>query len=87
MDFLSLAATCGIMSGFCIFIEIGEINRKLPDNEQISYIGMHPAKMSKIKEQYDRLCPSGYAEMWRVIFQTAMFVLLGLTAIAAGVFH
>jgi hypothetical protein len=44
--FLGIAATCAIISGFCIFVEIGEINRKVPESEQISYIGMHPAKMS-----------------------------------------
>ena len=85
--FLGIAATCAIISGFCIFVEIGEINRKVPESEQISYIGMHPAKMSSIKEQYQRLCPSGHAEMWRVIFQAAAFVFLGLTAIAADAFH
>lgn len=84
---MGVAATCAIISGLCIFVEIAEINQKLPKSEQISYIGMHPAKMSSIKEQYERLCPSGNAETWRVIFQTAMFVFLGLTAIAAGAFH
>ncbi len=84
---MGIAATCAIISGLFIFVEIGEINRKLPESQQISYFGMHPAKMSSIKEQYERLCPSGNAEMWRVIFQTAMFVFLGLAAIAAGAFH
>jgi hypothetical protein len=85
--FLCIATTCAAMSGFCLFVEIGEINRKLPESEQISYIGIHPAKMADIKEHYERLCPSGYADTWRVVFQIAMFVFLGLTAIAAGAFH
>ena len=82
--FLLLATTCAIISSFLIYQEIGEVNRKLPDDEQISYLLMYPGKMRWIKVTYRRLYPDGRVNFWRGLFQGAAFVFLGLMAIAAG---
>ena len=87
LSLLALGATCGIVSGFFLMVEIGEINRKVPESEQISYLGIHPVKMARIKSEYKRLYPAGRAELCRVIFQTVAFVLLVLAAVAAGAFR
>ena len=50
----SLAGSCAILPSFLLWQEIGEINRKLPNAEQISYWGMQPAKMARIKREYRR---------------------------------
>ena len=45
--FSFLATSCAAMSGLLIYQEIGVVNRKLPDNEQIPYLFMYPGKMQK----------------------------------------
>jgi hypothetical protein len=80
--FLSLAATCAILSGLVIVLEIGEINRKLPDSEQIRYLGLHPGKMAHIKSEYKRLYPNGSYESWRIVIQVAAMMLAVLAAIS-----
>ncbi len=45
---LVLASSCAVLSSFLLWQEIGEINRKLPDSERISYWGMYPAKMARV---------------------------------------
>jgi hypothetical protein len=84
--FLCLGSTCAALSGFCIFQEIAEVNRKLPDNMQISYWGKYPGKISTIKEQYERLYPNGRLEYWRMAFQIAMFIFVGLVLVSGGPF-
>jgi len=81
-----LAFSCAILSSFLLWQEIGEINRKLPDAEQISYWGMHPTKMARIKREYKRLYPSGKIDLMRLIFQYAMFAFLVLLLIPLGFF-
>jgi hypothetical protein len=74
--FLSLATSCLAMSAFFLSQEIGEVNRKLPSDTQISYWGIHPAKMERIKDEYKRLYPSGKIDRMRVLFQLAGFGFL-----------
>lgn len=82
-----LACSCAILSAFFLWQQIGEINRKLPDNEQISYWGMHPVKMAKIKREYRRLYPSGKVDLLRRILQCAAFAFLVLLLIPLGFFR
>ena len=82
--FLCLGATCAIFSGLLTYQEVREVNRKLPDSEQIPYLFMYPGKMRRIKAEYKRLYPNGRVNLWRIVLQAAMFVFLALTAIASG---
>jgi len=66
--------------------EIGEINRKLPDAEQISHWGMHPVKMAKVKREYKRLYPSGRIDLMRHIFQYVGFASMALLLVPLGFF-
>ncbi len=84
---LSLASSSGILSAFFLWQEIGEINRKLPDAEQISYWGMHPVKMAKVKREYNRLYPSGKIDLMRRILQYAAFAFAVLLLIPLGFFR
>jgi hypothetical protein len=83
---LFLACSSCILSAFLLWQEIGEINRKLPDTQQISYWGMHPAKMAKVKSEYRRLYPSGKIDLMRRIFQYVGFAFMGLLLIPLGFF-
>jgi hypothetical protein len=74
-----LGCSCAILSSFFLWQQIGEINRKLPDNEQVSYWGMHPVKMARIRREYKSLYPSGRIDLIRRLLEyaaTAFFVLL-----------
>lgn len=81
-----LACSCAILSSLLLWQEIGEINRKLPDAEQISYWGMHPAKMARIKREYRRLYPSGKLDLIRLMLQYATFAFAVLLLIPLGFF-
>ena len=83
----ALAVSCAVLSSFVLWQEIGEVNRKLADAEQISYWGMHPAKMARIKREYVRWYPSGKLDLVRRILQYAMFVFLALLLIPMGFFR
>jgi len=85
--FGALMTSCFIVSGFFLTQEIGEVNRKLPDDQQISYWGIQPTKYQRIKREYRRLYPGGRTHMLGNIFGAAGFVFLLLTAIAAGFFR
>jgi hypothetical protein len=73
---LALSASFGILSGLLTYQEIGEINRKLPDDQQISYLGAPLGKMARIKREYRRLYPDGRVDQWRVITQAIAFSVL-----------
>jgi hypothetical protein len=83
---LCLACSCAVLSAFFLWQQIGAINRKLPDNEQMSYWGMHPVKMARIKREYKRLYPSGRFNLLRRILQYAAFAFLVLLLIPMGFF-
>ena len=82
----SFMCSCAVLSAFFLWQEIGEVNRKLPDSEQISYWGIYPDKMAAIKEEYRRLYPSGKIDLLRRIPQYAMFVFAGLLLVPLGFF-
>ena len=82
--FLSLAATCAIICGFLTHQEIGEVNRRLPDNQQIPYPFMYPGKMRKIRALYKQFYPNGRVDFWGRFFEWSGFVFLALTAVAGG---
>ena len=84
---LCLAASCCMLSAFCLWQEIGEVNRKLPDDQRLSYWGMHFVKMSRVKSEYRRLYPSGKVDLWRRIFQYAAFAFGLLLLIPLGFFQ
>jgi hypothetical protein len=84
---LSLVCSCCMLSGFFLWQEIGEVNRKLPSTEQISYWGMHPVKMANVRREYGRLYPSGKIDVIRRVFQYAAFALAVLSLIPLGFFR
>ena len=55
-----------------IFREVEEVNKNLPQQEQIEYAFMYPGKMKKIRIAYERFYPSGKIDRWRLVFQSGM---------------
>ncbi len=83
----SLAMSCGIFSSFFLCQELGEVNRKRPPEEQISYWGMYPGKMAKIRAEYERFYPSGKIDLLRRVFQAAAIGFMALLLIPLGAFR
>ena len=82
----SVAMTCIIGAGFILFAMIGEINRKLPDNEQISYLWGHPAAYSRIYAEYKRFYPEGRLLLLYKIVLYSGFAFLVVCAWLSGMF-
>ncbi len=82
----ALAISCLLISGFIFTQEIGEVNRKLPEDQQISYWWMYSEKYMSIKKEYKRLYPQGRLHFAQFILQILGFVFLFLAVIAAGFF-
>ena len=83
---LASTATSCALSGFFLLQEIGEVNRQLPNTEQISYWGMYPGKMSRIRREYERLYPTGKIDIMRRLFQYAAFVFALFLLVPLGFF-
>jgi hypothetical protein len=81
-----LAISSIIFSAFLLWKEIGELNRKLPDTEQIPYFWMYTGKRMRIKHEYKRLYPNGRIDLAVFAFEFTGFILLILSAVAAGFF-
>lgn len=81
------AASCLLLSGFLLTQEVGEVNRKLPEDRQISYWFWHPEKYKRLKAEYRRLYPRGRLHKTAMVIEIAGFVLWLLTAITAGFFR
>ena len=75
--FLAASTTLTLCSGFIMFAMIGEINRKLPEQERIGYFFGHLAKYLRIFREYRRLYPKGRLLLFHhVSFAAAMALLL-----------
>jgi hypothetical protein len=82
--FLALATSCFIISSLCLSKEVGEVNRKLPDDQQISYWGMYTSKRLKIKDQYRKLYPNGRLDRVVFLWEIAGFILVFFSAMSSG---
>jgi hypothetical protein len=80
----ALATSCLVLSALCLTQEIGEINRQLPDDQQLSYWGMYTEKFVRVKHEYKRLYPRGRLHTAVNAFWIAGAFLLLLSAVAAG---
>jgi len=56
---VALAATLMIASSVVISAMIGEVNKKLPKDQQVSYLWRYPGKFSDINDQYKLFYPNG----------------------------
>jgi hypothetical protein len=76
-----------IGSALVISAMIGEVNRRLPEDQQVSYLLGYPGKLTGIKHEYKRLYPEGnlakvLSVLWVliVIMMAACALLIGLAS-------
>jgi hypothetical protein len=48
-----------ITGNLLLFVVVGEVNRKLPDNQQVQYFPWYPGKLSKVTALYSQHYPRG----------------------------
>ena len=83
----ALAISCAVLSGFFTTQEIGEINRRLPDDQQISYWRMYTEKFVRMKREYGRLYPGGRLHTFANGFEVAALAFFLLAVFAARFFR
>ena len=74
-----------IGAGFVLFAIIGEVNRRLPPEQHISYLLGYPMKYIRVTREYRRLYPDGFLHIWFRISLVIGLGLLGAFAWAIGV--
>ena len=68
--------SCIIKANFIEFAMIGEINRKLPEADQISKAWRYPGKHSKVQSEYRRFYPEGrLLSQYRTILYSGLVLL------------
>jgi hypothetical protein len=80
MVLLAASATSAVLSALAISAMIGEVNRKLPDGQQVRYLLGYPGKLSEIKRKYRAMYPDGH--MARIVGVLELLTILGIAACA-----
>ena len=81
------AQTLIILSGFVMFAIIGEVNRRIPDQQRISYLFGHFGKYLMILREYRRLYPAGRLGLCFGVSLASGFILLLGCAWQLGLFR
>jgi hypothetical protein len=81
---LAVGATLAIVSGRVISAMIGEVNRRLPDDQQISYLWGYPGKLSGIREQYKRFYPKGTLSKVLTVLEVSFLMVMAACALLVG---
>jgi hypothetical protein len=90
-EYLLIGLLSGAFSGiiganFVLFAIIGEINRRLPELDRISYLFGHYEKYRHIFNEYRRLYPNGRLLLWFKLLLCLGFGLLAIFAWQFGMF-
>ena len=81
------AQTLILVSGFVLFAIIGEVNRRLSDQQQFSYLWGHFSKYVDIFREYRHLYPAGRLDLYCKVFLACGFILLLGSAWKLGLFQ
>ena len=81
---LAGGATLAIGSSLVISAMIGEVNRRLPDDQQVSYLWGYPGKLSGIREQYKRFYPKGKLSKVLTVLEALVLIVMATCALIDG---
>jgi len=82
---VALATTLAIASSVVISAMIGEVNKKLPKDQQVSYLWRYPGKFSDINDQYKRFYPNGPLARVLKVIGVLIVVMMAAAAYLFGV--
>ena len=83
----TLGVGCWLVSAALTYQEVGEINRKLPEDQQMSYFFFHLEKMIKISREYRRLYPHSSIDQLRYVLVIVGTIFLALAGATMGFFR
>ena len=81
---LAVGVTLAVVSGLVISAMIGEVNRRLPDDQQVSYLWGYPGKLSGIREQYKRFYPKGKLSKVLTVLEALILIVMATCALIVG---
>jgi hypothetical protein len=81
------STSSNLISNFVMFAIIGEVNRKLPDEERIPYLWWHLGKYQRTLREYRRLYPGGRLVMYHFGSLALGMLLLAAFAWEVGFFR
>jgi hypothetical protein len=87
LAFLSGALTFTMLSALLLYMMIGQVNRKLPNEEQIPYLFMYPGKVRRIKQEHRRFFPESRMNTLRVACNALAALLAAALAWRVGIFR
>jgi hypothetical protein len=76
----AFGGTLVVVSGILFYMMIGEVNRKLPEDQQIGYFGFYPAKVFRITGEFRRLYPHSHINTLRIVLTIIGFLLMVASA-------
>ena len=71
---------CCFVATFLNFKMIDKVNEKLPADENLNWIGWHPAKYQRLNQEYRRLCPEGRLPLRIRVVTAIVFACLAVCA-------
>jgi hypothetical protein len=81
------ALACTYVSGLLLFAMTGEVNRKLPEDQQFGYMLKYPGKIGRIRSEYKRLYPHGRIALYWDLSAVVMLISVVVVAWTMGFFH
>jgi hypothetical protein len=84
--FMIVGACCAVMAGIYLWKEIDEVNRKLPLERRISFLGMYTEKWLKVRRSYREFYPEGRLHRAVLGWEIAAIVSFFLAALSSGMF-
>ncbi len=77
---VGLGTTSIIASSLVLYVMIGHVNRKLPEDKQIPYFFSfsypYISKAATIKREYERFYPNSHLHRVRVVLNVLGFILI-----------
>ena len=81
---LGLGTILAFYSAIVVSDMIGEVNKHLPEDRQISDSWGYPGKIGDVKEHYKRLYPNGNLSRVLTILQAALVIIGATLALLIG---
>jgi hypothetical protein len=69
-----------MISAFMLYVMIGKVNRNLPEDQQLGYLGFYPTKAFKITQEYRRFYPRSRLNAVRIVLTVLGFALIVASA-------
>jgi hypothetical protein len=67
--------SCAIFGNLLLYVIVGRINEKVPENQKVSYLGWHPDKYRRVLKEHRRLYPESRSRLYLHLLTWGGFAL------------